>query len=135
VTTDGVETAAMLIVIGVEVAVPEVESVTTAVSEYVPAAVGVQLTLYGDVVSVPTAVPFARNCTFETVVVPPTVGVALIVTGVPTVLEAGALMVMLVAGTGVTFTVCGLDVTTVPFESVTRAVILCEPSTVVHVAL
>lgn len=71
---------------GAEVTIVPFESVTRAVKTTVPALAGVQLTLYGAVVSAaPIATPSAKNCTLAMVVPTPAVAFAETVTGVPTV--------------------------------------------------
>ena len=106
------------------------ESVTRAVRETAPIAVGVQSKVYGAVVSVPTSVAPAKKSTLVTVAAPTALAVAVSVTGVPRVAPepaAGAVSAMLGAVT-LTFTIT--DVIETPFESVTRAVRAVMPAAV-----
>jgi hypothetical protein len=68
-----------------EVTIVPLLSVTLAVRAAVPAAKGVQLTLYGAVVSVAIETPSAKNWTLAMVVPTPAVALALTVTAVLTV--------------------------------------------------
>ena len=125
---DAVPLGVTVTVMGDELPAAPVLSVMVAVIENVPAAFGVHARLYGEVVSVPIGLPFAKNCTFEMVLGAPTVAVAVIVVAVPTVPVDGAVSVTVGPDTFETVRVCGADVAVAPFESVTRAVIVCTPN-------
>lgn len=106
-----------------EVAVWVVESTTVAVSEKAPAEGGVQATEYGATSTVPIAVPLAEKETLVTVAPGLGVGLAVTVTGEPTVAELlfdGA--VSETVGPETTVAETAEEVTDVPFESRTRAV-------------
>jgi hypothetical protein len=107
-----------------EVAVCAVESVNRAVNEYVPAVAGVHATVYGAVnTGPPIAIPFAKKATLVTVAPGDAAAEAVTVTGVPTVpvlLLAGVLSETAAEVTAVTL--APVEVTELPFVSVTRAV-------------
>ena len=113
-----------------------VASVARAVSEYVPAAVGVQLTLYGNVLAVPTETPFAKNCTVA-IVLAAEVAVARSVVAELTVRVApfvGA--VTDTTGPVPTVTATAAEVVVTPIRSVTTAVSEAAPAAVgVHAKL
>ena len=115
-----------------EVTTPLLESVTRAVSEKVPVAVGVQLTVdvapEAGVLTVPTRVVPAKKSTFAMVPLA-AVATALKAWDVPTLtVEPPAGAVSTTVG-AVTLTLTIVEVTTVPFESVTLAVSAVTPET------
>jgi hypothetical protein len=109
----------------VDVTTVPLVSVTFAVNAVTPDAVGVQLTVYGDVSAVPMTVVPARKSTRLTVAPLPAAAVAVSVLLVPSAMTApldGA--DRLTVGTELaTVTATADDVTAAPLESVTRAVI------------
>lgn len=121
--------AATFTVIAFEVAVVPLESTTEAVRVVAPAAAGVHAIVYGAVFTVPSAVvtpPTVEENETDWIVAP-AIGVAEAVTvvAVPTVaaeLFAGAVNATDVAVTAVTLT--PVEVTVLPFVSVTRAVMV-----------
>ena len=109
-----------------EVAIEPFESVTRALTAKIPLVVGVQLAVYGAVNAVPTTVEATRKSTRATVALPAAVAVAENTGLVPSAIVAafaGAVSVTASApGAEATLTLTAAEVTTVPMESVARAV-------------
>ena len=123
--TDSPE-AATVTLTAVEVTTAPFESVTRAVSEAAPVAVGVHVTELLDpeagVLTVFTRVVPAKNSTLASVAAPTELAVAVSVTGVFTVTVDPAVGAVSATLGAVTLTLTIVDVTTVPLESVTLAV-------------
>jgi hypothetical protein len=113
----------------IDVAVVPLESVTRAVREKIPDAVGVHVVEYGAVSAVPTTVVPTRKSTLLTVAPPTALAVALIVLALPKAILA-PLVGEVIATVGVvdaTTTLTAEDMTVAELESVTRAVNTKEP--------
>lgn len=123
-------------VLAVTVTIAEVvealfESITRAVILKFPALPGTHVTEYGAVVSVPTIVVPARNCTCAIAAPAPGVAVADRVTFEPIVTTApaaGPVTLTVGAAGEATDTATTEEVEVAPFESVTRAVSETEPA-------
>jgi hypothetical protein len=128
--TDAASAALTVMETADEVAVAPLLSVTRAVSEVAPVAVGAQEIENGSVVSVPMTAEPAKKSTFEIPVPPECEPVAESVIAVPTLaVDPAAGAVSETVGPA-TVTLTTDDVAVVPFESVARAVSAVTPAVV-----
>jgi hypothetical protein len=127
--TVGTEVATVTATAG-EVTKAPFESVTRAVNEAAPNAVGVQFTEKGAVVAVSISVVPTKNSTFVTVAGATGVEVAVSATATPSVTPEPAVGLVMATLGAVTFTFTTEEVTAVPFVSVTLAVRAMMPAAV-----